>query len=403
MIRQTIILLLFIIAGHQLIAQDNTAKKLQQQRVALQRELTDLAQKLNHTDNSLYSSVKQRILLQQQMAARKREISVLDRQLQTIEHQLQHTDESLHSMYTRLNNLKKSYATTLALSWKLMNQPQVMQVVFTAGNANTEQQRMHYIKILRQIQLRQVNSIRQLQYQYNTRKQQLGNEQVKTNNRLQKEMVVSEELSGKEQVLTAKERQLQKTKDALRLMVKRKKDQQRIIENRLMALLVEPKAPPVKTVIAGGKGKTGKKEPLKTEMVKGNNAFRLNKGKLSCPVEGSISLRFGKVKIEEQDFDHLFLTFSTPAPGYPVTAVFSGEVYSVSKEEEVFTILVKHGDIYTVYSNLASVSVQKGEAVNNGTVIGRNAINSGNGKSELEFGIFENKRFINPERWINCR
>ena len=403
MIRYTIIFLALFLAGGHLIAQENTGKILRQQRVALQRELADLAEKINHTDRGLYSSAKQRILLQNQIAARKREIEVLDGKLGMIENQLHHTDAGLNDLYFRLKKLKQSYGATLALSWKLMNRPQVIQVMYTADDANTEQQRVQFIKILRRLQLRQANNIRQLQVQYDNRKQQLGNEQVNTNNRLLKEMVVSGELSGKEKILSAQETRLQKTKDALQLMVKRKKEQQRSIENRIKALVPEPQSPPVKNISAAGKGNAGKKEPLKTGLLKRNDAIFLSKGNLPCPVDGKILMHFGISENTPVKIDNLFLTLQTAASGTPVNVVFPGEVSGVSKVEDTYLVIVRHGKIYTIYGNLASAAVQKGQQIGTGTLIGTVASGYESSNGELEFGVYMNNKLVDPELWIRCR
>jgi murein DD-endopeptidase MepM/ murein hydrolase activator NlpD len=216
---------------------------------------------------------------------------------------------------------------------------------------------------------------------------------------------VSEKLAVQERAVASEVQQLENKRKQWQALVAKKSRQQKTIETRLRALVLGSKAPSEKppVVAVGGKGQSGKPLAFKPKLASGNHLFRLNKGRMPCPVNGTISMKFGRVKIKELEFDNYFLTFATTAPGTPVTVIYNGEISSVVRDEEVFTILVKHGDIYTVYGNLKSVSVRKGDLVEGGVVLGYTGINTTSGKSELEFGVYDNKKFIDPEPWINCQ
>ena len=59
-------------------------------------------------------------------------------------------------------------------------------------------------------------------------------------------------------------------------------------------------------------------------------------------------------------------------------------------------VLIRHGDYYTVYSNLESVNVSSGTALVAGQSIGRISNQAG----ELHFELWRQKERLNPERWI---
>ena len=64
------------------------------------------------------------------------------------------------------------------------------------------------------------------------------------------------------------------------------------------------------------------------------------------------------------------------------------------------TVLIQHGDYITVYSNLESVSVKKGDKVKTKQTIGNVAKSATAGKTILKFYIYRNNSKINPADWI---
>jgi murein DD-endopeptidase MepM/ murein hydrolase activator NlpD len=84
------------------------------------------------------------------------------------------------------------------------------------------------------------------------------------------------------------------------------------------------------------------------------------------------------------------------SPGAAVKAVFEGEVGSVFNVGDVQAVVIRHGQYFTTYSNLSTVSVTKGEQVKTGQIIGRvGEIN------QLEFLISDEKdHMFDPEKWL---
>jgi murein DD-endopeptidase MepM/ murein hydrolase activator NlpD len=62
--------------------------------------------------------------------------------------------------------------------------------------------------------------------------------------------------------------------------------------------------------------------------------------------------------------------------------------------------MIQHGDFITVYQNLSSVSVKKGEKVSIKQTIGKIRTNNSTGKTALKFSVLQNDTFLNPQSWI---
>ena len=135
-----------------------------------------------------------------------------------------------------------------------------------------------------------------------------------------------------------------------------------------------------------------------------SNSFILNKGKLPWPVsQGRVILKYGRqphpiVKTATIQSNGIRIMTS---PAQKVRSIFNGSVYRIiSSKNGSKTILIQHGNFFTVYKNLSNIYVKKGEKVSSRQNIGEVFTNSSTGKSSIQFSIFQNTTPINPLLWI---
>lgn len=128
-----------------------------------------------------------------------------------------------------------------------------------------------------------------------------------------------------------------------------------------------------------------------------SKVFEKNKGRLAYPIKGIVTSSFGKhthsvLKNVQVNNDGIEIA---AAKGEKVKAVHSGIISQVLKIPGGHNaIIIKHGQYYTVYSNLADVYVNKGAKVTRGEAIG-----TPNARM-LDFQIwFQNKK-LNPQKWL---
>jgi murein DD-endopeptidase MepM/ murein hydrolase activator NlpD len=132
--------------------------------------------------------------------------------------------------------------------------------------------------------------------------------------------------------------------------------------------------------------------------------FKANKGKLPWPVvKGYVSLPHG----DQPHPVHKNLTIHNSGveistePGSSARAVFGGEVLQVQViSANNKAVYIQHGDFITVYLNLSSVSVTKGQKVSIKQNIGKIHTDS-SGKAVIKFLVLQNTTTLNPEAWLN--
>jgi len=135
-----------------------------------------------------------------------------------------------------------------------------------------------------------------------------------------------------------------------------------------------------------------------------SGSFESNKGRLPWPVEkGQVKIHFGTYSIEGTKLrgNNPGITLATDA-GATVRAVFEGEVSRIFDIDGNWSVLIRHGKYFTVYSNLASVSVSKDQKVSAGQILGKAAVND-EGNGEIEFLLMQENRNLDPESWIRRR
>lgn len=135
-------------------------------------------------------------------------------------------------------------------------------------------------------------------------------------------------------------------------------------------------------------------------------SFAQCKGSLPYPVEGSWSIlrHFGRnthpnlpnVVTENAGIDLL------TSKGASVRSVFDGEVSAIICPDGYNNVvMVRHGNYVTVYANLGSLSVRKGDHVSRGQKLGTVYIDPyDSNRSILHFEIRDAKNKENPELWL---
>lgn len=134
-----------------------------------------------------------------------------------------------------------------------------------------------------------------------------------------------------------------------------------------------------------------------------NTDFAQNRGRLPHPVDGVVTLGFGRYKIEgvgpDIVGDNPGITYTTTV-GAPVRAVFGGEVVSISSVGGMSFVVVRHGKYFTAYSNLRGVTVSKGATVSRGQNIGTVGADEETGSGKLDFILMIEERNVDPRAWL---
>ena len=137
-----------------------------------------------------------------------------------------------------------------------------------------------------------------------------------------------------------------------------------------------------------------------------SEGFRTSRGRLQWPAEGKYKVvrKFGRQKhpslpMVETDNPGIDIGLTS---GRWAKAVYEGVVSAVFRQPGYNNIvMLRHGDYITVYANLETISVGKGDRVGAGQPLGVVAFDEDNpGMRVLHFEIRREKTKENPESWL---
>ena len=130
-----------------------------------------------------------------------------------------------------------------------------------------------------------------------------------------------------------------------------------------------------------------------------SGGFEANKGRLPIPITGSYKIvsHFGQYNVEglkNVTLDNKGINILGNA-GCQARAIYDGEVSAVFGFSGSMVVMVRHGAYISVYCNLRSVNVSKGQKVSTRQTLG--AVGSDN---ILQFQLRRETAKLNPEAWL---
>ncbi len=130
-----------------------------------------------------------------------------------------------------------------------------------------------------------------------------------------------------------------------------------------------------------------------------SGSFESNRGRLPMPVTGSYKIvsHFGQYDVEglrNVKLDNKGINILCQ-PGASARSIFEGEVSAVVSVAGQLVVMVRHGDFISVYCNLKSVHVRKGQKVTTRQVLG--TVGQDN---ILQFQLRRETSKLNPESWL---
>lgn len=443
----------------------NSSKaQLERERRATLRQIQQASQALNQTQEKKKVSLGQLHVLTEKLTQKKEVIHGISTQLRGIETTVHHTTKQVVKTQQTLRELKAEYARLLYTASKTANGFNQLMFLFASDSFNQFARRLRYIRQYTEERQRQAARILGTQQQLHRQltgltqqqrhKTSLLTTQLHENSSLltlkskedemvqqlsQQEQGLRQELEERHQAVARLDNLIAErvreeiaraaraarlaARQAARLAARRAT---RTATHRTNAtrshrdpeispeapdeepadVTAAPEADAPETAAETAADRRAVRIALTPETAGLSSSFSGNRGRLPWPVSrGFVSQRFGRhahpvlknVTVENRGVD-----IQTGA-GEAVRSCFDGKVLTIANIAGMHTIvMIQHGDFFTVYAKLRSVSVQEGQRVRAREVIGTVATD-GEGTSEVQFQVWHNSANLNPERWLSRR
>jgi septal ring factor EnvC (AmiA/AmiB activator) len=420
--------LLFICVFIAFNAHAQSSSELKKQRDKLNEQIDQLNHELEETSNNKRLTLKQIDLLKAQINLRVQKIDNINTQVRILDNQISENNNTVHSLQSQLTLLKKDYAGMVLFAYRNQSAYNKLMFIFAAGDFNQAYKRLKYLQQFATYRERQASYIEGTEKDLNVKIVQLDKDKEEKHNLLadqekekanlgkekkdQLEVVADLTKHGGQirQQLQDVQAKVARANREIAAVVKREIEEAKrkaeeadrlAAKNDAAKARAENRDVPVAKVIA----KRTASEALNAtpEAAKLSNDFLGNKGRLPWPVTRANVLHgFGTYTMQGIRIENNGIDIQTD-PGAVVRAVFDGEVSKVVPMGGTYLVIIKHGEYFTTYSNLKSVSVSGGQKVSTKQTIGTAATDGSTGESEVDFSISKGIDYVSPTIWLAAK
>lgn len=414
--KRSIVIVLSLIIYFTFPVSAQSKKSLQLKKNKLQKELEYTSKLLRETQADKKNSLSQVEKLSRNIEARMELIQTIESEVRLLEQEIVTHRLEIEKKNKALQRLKEQYAEMVFTAWMNRNQFNQLMYVISARDYNQGIRRIQYFNQVNNLRKQRIDEILELNTRLQQKVEELRSMREEKSAAL-KQLI--EEAKKLEADKKQKEETIAKLKNKERELtekIKKKEREKKQLEDKIKAIIEneikEAEARKKKASSTTKKTKTqGTSAKTSTKYIKStpsssfsSSGFAANKGRLPWPVEkGVITGKFGvqphpvfsSLEIKNDGID------ITTDRGASVRAVYKGEVtgvFRVDGYENV--IIIRHGEYLTVYSNLASVNVSKGNKVETKQKIGTVATDD-EGKTFLNFQIRYGSTVLNPVLWLS--
>ncbi len=425
------IIAFFLIAASARAQQPGDKDALQKQREDLKKEIAETERALAEVRKTAKVNIGGLTLINKKINLQGNVIDNITGEIRNLNNEMFLSQKEITRMSQVLDTLKQEYAKSMIYAYMNRSNYDFLNFIFSASSFNDAIKRIAYLKSYRNYREMQAENIlrtqeileERIQFLSGTKKRknivldERDKELTSLEKQQQDKQLIVNKIKGQQKELTAqvnaKKKQDAKLRNMISAMIRREIETARAdaAKKEKVRLAALKKNAPETNNTAANTASAKKASTLverkslgsvlvSTEADRALDAnFERNRGSLPWPAAGFIIAHFGANKLPGGiNYDNPGVTIGAKI-GEAVKAVFDGEVTLVSYIEDKQAIFLKHGKYFTVYSNLASASVQRGDNVKTGQVIGKAGAND-DGQGQVDFILMKESDNVNPEQWL---
>lgn len=390
---RSLIVLFFTLLSFNVSAQ--TIESLQR-NIDKSRQEISAANKLLTTNKSKQLDSKKKISLTASKITNRRNIvRDLEKQDALLVSEIITNKSRIIELNNELGTLKGEYGMMMRFAYKNYLHNNILYYLFSSSSFEDLHRRMYYLKCYSNLRTKTANDIKETSAEITRQVASLQEKEAELA-KLKTETAaeiksLDKELANYNSMLGT----LVKQNKNLNSSIAKEQKKIRDYEARIKRIMAEE----------ARKLQVAKKTNTKAqtaEVVRLSSVFAQNKGKLPSPVRtGTITERWGvhahplysKIQV-----NNLGINYTVPN-GEPIRSVFDGVVSNIHISQGLNnSIIIRHGEYFTVYTGLNVVNVKRGDLVKTGEVIG--CVKTNDSSNTFNFAIWNNSTNLNPEPWL---
>ncbi len=368
--------------------------ELEERREAARKDIERTSKILNEVSKSKSISINRIVVLNRQVRRRQDLIFDLDQEIGELNTRIFDNKFVIKSLGSDVERIKTDYAKLIQAAYKQKPPFFELTYLFSSGDINQAYKRMRYIQQYARYRQRQVTLIRRIQKLLRTKEMEL--KEQKDN-----KTVLLKDIEREKTKLRSEKKSQQKM---VAEFVKKEKDlKKKLAQKRRIARKLDKeieKAIEIEAKNENGIFKLTPEQKLISEK------FVNNKGKLPWPtITGVVTEKYGEhphpvwkhVRVRNDGIN------ITTSEGDVARSVFDGvvmKVFAIPGANQ--TVIIRHGNYLSVYTNLIGVKVKVGDNVVIKEKLGIIYTDSSEGNdTTLHFMLWKEKDKLDPELWLS--
>lgn len=383
--------------------------KLEKERKKLEQEIEYTKKLLKETSDNKQLTLNQLQTLRQQIQLREKVINNISKEMAMINEQLDETGIIIEALEKDLVELKKEYAGMLYNMYKNRSALNQLIFIFNAESFNDAFSRVRYLQQFGEFRKKQAQVIEETKATLERKREEQMGRKTDKQKLLETEQSQRQKLSEEMQETDRMVAQLKKQEKDLAADLEKKKQAADNLSKKIEEIIKrEIEAAKKKAELEAAKTKTTatKTNVLSAtpEAAKLSANFASNQGRLPWPVEkGVICESFGEhahpvlksIKIVNNGVD------VCTNENAQVRSLFQGTVVTVMYNPGFQrAVMIRHGEYFTVYSNLKEVLVRSGDEVTVKQPLGLVYTDEKTSESKVHLELWKGTQKLNPALWI---
>ena len=433
--------------------QPTTVQALEKQRKQIQQQIREQERRLAYSQQDVKKRLQNLMILNTEIAGKRRTIDTIRHDISNLDEEIEMLSRQLDELQKMLADCKQKYVKSMRYMHRNRSAQSQMMFIFSADNFAQMYRRLRFMREYAAYQHVQGDEVKAQQEEVNQKFQELSvakDQKAQLLAKGERERIALEDKQAEQQNVVKTLQKEQKTIQSIIAQQKKKDAALNAQIDRLIAEevarqkaraeaearrraeaaarereLAEAKAREEKAraEAMAAKDKKTREEaerrvreaeekrvaaqrkaermpmtaPSEDVRISGN--FESNRGRLPMPITGAYRIvsHFGQYNVEglhNVTLDNKGINIKGES-GAQARSIFDGEVSGVFSFGGTMVVMVRHGSYISVYCNLASVNVHRGQRVSTRQVLGR----VGN-DNVLQFQLRKETAKLNPESWL---
>ena len=433
-----------------------TVQALQNQRQQIQQQIKEQENRLRTNQSDVKKRLQNLMVINHEIADKRRTIDTIRRNIDTIDVEIERLCVQLDDLQEELNKCKQRYVKSMRYLHRNRSDQSQLMFIFSADNLTQMFRRIRFMREYAAYQHVQGDKVKAQQESVDLKLQEISLARRQKTTLLARDEQERRSLEGKQEEQQNVVKSLQREQKTIQGIIAQQKKKDAALNAQIDRLIAEEVARQKARAAAeakrraeaeaarkraaeqarkkaeearkraeqealAAKTKEAREEARRrarklareeenarkaeeslyvpTEDMRISGSFESNRGRLPIPITGAYRIvsHFGQYNVEglkNVTLDNKGINIRGEA-GAQARSIFDGEVSGVFSFGGTMVVMVRHGSYISVYCNLASVSVRRGQKVSTRQALGR--IGQDN---ILQFQLRRETAKLNPEAWL---